>query len=122
MTAATHVVFGTGPAGRAVASALVDQGARRGLRPRLASPEPGHPHHVQINFEVAFRVEQHGEFPHRHAVPHRQLVVGDERPPAGVPDRPLDGRPADRVRAVQDDDPQAVLLRRLQDEIRTRTT
>jgi nucleoside-diphosphate-sugar epimerase len=28
MTAATHVVFGTGPAGRAVATALVDQGAR----------------------------------------------------------------------------------------------
>ena len=28
MTADTHVVFGTGPAGRAVASALVDQGAR----------------------------------------------------------------------------------------------
>ena len=28
MTGGTHVVFGTGPAGRAVAAALVDQGAR----------------------------------------------------------------------------------------------
>ena len=28
MTAGTHVVFGTGPAGRAVADALVDQGVR----------------------------------------------------------------------------------------------
>ena len=28
MTAEAHVVFGTGPAGRAVAAALLDQGAR----------------------------------------------------------------------------------------------
>ena len=27
MTAGTHVVFGTGPAGRAVADALIDQGS-----------------------------------------------------------------------------------------------
>ena len=38
MTADTHVVFGTGPAGRAVAAALVDQGARVRMVNRSGKP------------------------------------------------------------------------------------
>jgi hypothetical protein len=38
MTAATHTVFGTGPAGRAVATALVDQGARVRMVNRTGTP------------------------------------------------------------------------------------
>ena len=34
MTTGTHVVFGTGPAGRAVATALVDQGALQVVDPQ----------------------------------------------------------------------------------------
>jgi nucleoside-diphosphate-sugar epimerase len=41
MTAGTHVVFGTGPAGRAVASALVDHGARVRMVNRSGNPAIG---------------------------------------------------------------------------------
>ena len=38
MTGGTHVVFGTGPAGRAVGTALVDQGARVRMINRSGTP------------------------------------------------------------------------------------
>ena len=38
MTTGTHVVFGTGPAGRAVAATLVDQGARVRMINRSGTP------------------------------------------------------------------------------------
>ena len=41
MTGGTHVVFGTGPAGRAVGTALVDQGARVRMVNRSGTPARG---------------------------------------------------------------------------------
>jgi nucleoside-diphosphate-sugar epimerase len=41
VTAGTHVVFGTGPAGRAVAAALLDQGARVRMVNRSGAPGVG---------------------------------------------------------------------------------